>query len=141
MAARFVRRIRVLAERRRIRNERVFRDRTNPWELYDDDAMLARYRFRRSDICVIVDALTAELDYARLGGTPVYLQIFITLRILAAGCFQLDAGDLFGLSKPTVCRIFHRVVLALSRQLQMSARFVQYCSTLSLTIVLRLDCL
>ena len=69
MAARFVRRIRVLAERRRIRNERVFRDRTNPWELYDDDAMLARYRFRRSDICVIVDALTAELDYARLGGT------------------------------------------------------------------------
>ena len=87
----------------------------------------------------VVDEKVAR--YCHTICTPVYLQIFITLRILAAGCFQLDAGDLFGLSKPTVCRIFHRVVLALSRQLQMSARFVQYCSTLSLTIVLRLDCL
>ena len=68
--------------------------------------------------------MTEELDFARLGGTP-------PPRVPASFPYPTNprCWIWFGLTKPTtVCQIVHRVVLALSRQLQMSARLVEYCT-------------
>ena len=39
----------------------------------------------------------------------MYLQVMVVLRYFATGSLQLDVSDIFGISKPTVCRIVHNV--------------------------------
>ena len=109
---------------RLFRRERVFRDRTMPLDIYDERELVERYRFGRAHLMLICAALEAQLAFGaeRLGGTPPIIQLLITLRILACGGFQLDAGDLFGLAKCTVGRLFHRVVGVLAARLRQSAR-------------------
>ena len=36
--------------RRRLHRERVFRDRSHPFEIYDEAELFMRYRFRRANI-------------------------------------------------------------------------------------------
>jgi hypothetical protein len=42
-----VNRYRMLEVRRTMRRERIFRDRTNPLEIYDDLELIERFRFER----------------------------------------------------------------------------------------------
>lgn len=103
-------------QRRQVRRERVFRDRTNPLDSLNDDQLLERYRFRRNDIFWLVDTFGAELEHQneRKGLVPSYMQVMVALRVFATGCFQLDVGDTFGISKPTVCRIVRNVATVIS---------------------------
>ena len=48
--------------RRNLRRNRVFRDRKNPLNMYDD-AELYKFRFCRHDILTIVDELLGDLEY------------------------------------------------------------------------------
>ena len=114
-------------QRRVIRRERIFRDRTHPLEVYDDVELVQRYRFRRADILWLVDMFggVRELEYdcARSGGLWLLMQVMVALRIFAAGAFQLDVADTCGVSKPTVCRTVHRVATVLSRRLRQYVQF------------------
>ena len=112
-------------QRRVVRRERIFRDRTHPLEVYDDVELVHRYRFRRADIFWLVDEFEGELEYdcARRGGLSPLMQVMVALRIFAAGAFQLVVADTFGVSKPTVCRTVHRVATVLSRRLRQYVQF------------------
>ena len=50
--------------RRLHRRERVFRERTNPFDMYDEREMLDRYRFGKADLWKIsAEMLGGELEF------------------------------------------------------------------------------
>ena len=51
------------------------------------------------------------------------MQIMVALRVFATGAFQLDVGDTFGISKPTVCRIVHNVSTVVSATMNEYVKF------------------
>ena len=63
------------------RRNRVFRDKKNPLDMYDD-VELYMFRFRRHDILAIVDELRDDLEYpdTRQGYLPAALQVIVSLR-------------------------------------------------------------
>ena len=98
-------------QRRLIRRERVFRDRLNPLDAYDDQEIVARYRLSRELIMRLYDAIGEELESSTLRNhaIPGMLQIFIALRYYSCGSYQTVIGDSIGVHKSSVCRIVHRV--------------------------------
>ena len=48
--------------RRGIRRERVFRDRTHPLEIYDDEELLKRFRFPRHAILELTDLVREDIE-------------------------------------------------------------------------------
>ena len=96
-------------------------------EVYDDVELVERYRFRRADILWLVEEFGGELEYdcARRGGLSPLMQVMVALRVFAAGAFQLDVADTFGVNKPTVCRTVHRVATVLSRRIGQYVQFEQ----------------
>ena len=115
--------------RRAIRRERVFRDRSNPLDLWTDQQMYSKYRFSRLACLNIIDLLQDQLQHAtrRNNALPPSLQVFITLRFLGHGSLTDDSGaEPHGVSVPTACRAVRRVVRALCR---LQARFIKYPST------------
>ena len=48
--------------RRNLKRNRVFRDRRNPLDTYDDVELYDKFRIRRHDILTIVDELQDDLD-------------------------------------------------------------------------------
>ena len=51
--------------RRNLRRNRVFRDRKNPLDMYDDVELYDKIRFRRLDILAIVDELLNDFRLPR----------------------------------------------------------------------------
>ena len=89
------------AARRALRRERVFRDRINPLDIYDDHDFKLRYRFSRVSAMYIIDEITPDLLTRynnRLHTIPPSLQVLLALRFYANGSFQRVTGDLHGLS-------------------------------------------
>lgn len=63
MLSRFLRDLHEEEEvQRHMRRERVFRDRSNPLDSYNDDLLYKRYRFDRASILGIVDLFVDLLD-------------------------------------------------------------------------------
>ena len=62
--------------RRALRRERLFRDRNNPLDFYDDVELYNKFRFRRENIFTVIDELADGLRRARrLGSLPPSLQV------------------------------------------------------------------
>jgi hypothetical protein len=57
--------------------------------------------------------------------TPIN-QLLITLRFYATGTFQLVVGDTFAVSKPTVCRVVHKVTAAIA---SLRAKYIKFPAT------------
>ena len=72
--------------RRNLRQNRVFRDRKNPLDMYDDVELYDKFRSRRHDILTIEDELRYDLEYpdARTGPLPATLQVRAALRMYAS---------------------------------------------------------
>ena len=97
-------------------------------EVYDDIELVQRYRFRRADILWLVDEFGGELEYDcvhREELSPL-MQVMVALCIYAAGAFQLDEANTFGVSKPTVCWTEHRVATVPSRRLRQYVQFERH---------------
>ncbi len=112
--------------RRGLRRERVFRDRENPLEVYDDEELRRRYRFRRETIVFLVQMIGNMLIHPtrRNHALPPLLQITIALRFLACGSFLLVVGDtLPRVSKATVCRCVRSVCVELE---QLAPGFIRF---------------
>ena len=101
--------------RRNLRRNRLFRDRMNPLDTYDDVELYDKFRFRRHDILEIVDELRDDLEYpeTRQGSLPATLQVLVALRMYATGCFQNLVADTIGIDQSTASRTIHRVTNAL----------------------------
>lgn len=54
--------LQILFLRRHFRRERVFRDRTNPLDLYNDGEMIKRYRFPRATVFELIDLVSPMIQ-------------------------------------------------------------------------------
>lgn len=124
MALRLVHRLR---QQRLLRRNRIFRDRGNPFDVYDDAELYDRFRFRRHQLLEIIDDLRQELEHTfhQQGSLSPEMQVLVALRFYASGCFQIVAGDTLNIHKSTCSRAIHRVSAALRRRL---GRWVAYPS-------------
>uniref|UniRef100_A0A8W8HXN7 EGF-like domain-containing protein n=1 Tax=Magallana gigas TaxID=29159 RepID=A0A8W8HXN7_MAGGI len=106
--------------RRDLRRQRIFRDRQNPLDAYNDLEIIQRYRLDRQSIISIIDLIKDRLERPtqRSVSLPVSLQVFATLRFLGSGTQQRLIGDTLGISKSSVCRSIEDVTNALSASLQ-----------------------
>lgn len=77
------------------RRDRIFRDRTRPLDIYDDQDLIRRYRMPRQGIFNLVDILHDDLQppTARSYSIPATLQVLTALRYYATGSFQQVVGD------------------------------------------------
>ena len=112
-------------QRRALRRERLFRDRANPLEVYDDVELYERYRFRRGQLVDLVGLVDAQIKHPtnRNGALTSVQQVCLALRFFSSGCFQNLTGDLIGVHKSTACRAIHRVSRALSQLLETYVSF------------------
>jgi hypothetical protein len=92
--------------RRNLRRNRVFRDRVNPLEDYNDVKLYKKFRFTRNDILELTDMVRDAIRYGaeRKGSLTPVLQVMLTLRFYATGTFQHTVGDLLGVDQSTVSR-------------------------------------
>ena len=107
------------------RRPRIFRDRTNPLDVYDDVDILLRFRMTRETIFEVIDLVRADLEHPteRNHAIPATLQTLCALRYYATGNFQKVSGDLIGISQPSVSRIVDRVSRALCAKAAQVIRF------------------
>ena len=108
----------LLAQNRHARRrERVFRDRKNPLDAYDDVELNKKYRFTRFGCMHVIDRIEAELQHPtrRNHAIPASLQVFITLRFYATGSVFDCAGEAHGCSIATCSRVIRKVATVLCR--------------------------
>ncbi|XP_064631620.1 putative nuclease HARBI1 [Lineus longissimus] len=103
--------------RRALRRQRIFRDRTQPLDIYDDVDLIDRYRMPRHVLVEVIDLIRDQVEHPtrRSHAIPATQQILEALRFFATGQFQLATGDVSGISQPSVSRIVTRVATALQR--------------------------
>ena len=101
--------------RRAMARERVFRDRTNPLDIFNDQKLYKRYRFSRKGCMFLIDLLSPELEPAtqRSHAIPATIQVFTALRYYATGSYQTGSCDWSFISEASVSRILRRVTTAL----------------------------
>ena len=99
-----------------LRRQRVFRDRNNPLDLYDDRDFFLRYRMTRGVALEVMNLVEVQIapTTSRPHAIPANLQVLTALRYYATGSFQRATGDIIGISQPSVCRIVYRVSNALA---------------------------
>ncbi|XP_022819358.1 putative nuclease HARBI1 [Spodoptera litura] len=83
-------------------------------EELQDHEFKSKYRFSRATASFIIDMVKNSLaGDARGGFIPPYLKVLTAIRTWARGEIQDDAGDLSGMSQPTVSLVCKQVALAI----------------------------
>ncbi|KAM7315742.1 putative nuclease HARBI1 [Ixodes scapularis] len=75
--------------------QRVFRDRLNPLEEFDEDALQQRFRFGRAGIMFLAETLRPDLERStrRSCALSAEQQVIVALQFYATGNFLITAGD------------------------------------------------
>ena len=105
---------RLLYCRRSLRRERLFGDRLNPLEQYDDVEVKKIFRFERANVLKLVDLLAPHIHHQTgrsLALSPLQ-QVCVTLRYYATGCMQLSLAAWMNVDKSTVSRTVWNVTQA-----------------------------
>ena len=91
-----------MQQQRILRRARVFRDRSDPLQLYDDTELIERYRMPRNLIIDVINILSDDITPRtnRNQAVSTHLQVLVALRFFASGSFQRVFGDTCGLSQP-----------------------------------------
>ena len=102
-------------QRRLLRRNRIFRDRTNPLDKFDDSELFRKFTFRRANILQMTDKLKDQLEHSnRKGALHPVLQVLLALRFYASGSFQDICAELIGVDQSTASRTIQRVTVATS---------------------------
>lgn len=103
--------------RRALRRERIFRDRTNPVDVYDDVELYERLRFDRRGFVHLLNLIRNDIAHPtkRNKALSPEMQLCIALRFFASGSFQNLCGDTINVHKSTACRAIFRVASAIGR--------------------------
>ena len=100
-------------QRRLLRRNRIFRDRTNPLDKSDDSELFRKFTFRRVNILQMTDKLKDQLEHSnRKGGLPPVLQVLLALRFYTSGSFQDICAELIGVDQSTASRTIQKVTEA-----------------------------
>lgn len=100
---------------RRQRPQRVVKDRLNPLEIYTDDELYDRFRFRRPTIHYLLGLLVDTIVHTNMNqALPPVLQLLICLRFFATGAFHKLIGDSVNVSECTVGRCCRAVTDAIN---------------------------
>uniref|UniRef100_A0A668A926 Putative nuclease HARBI1 n=1 Tax=Myripristis murdjan TaxID=586833 RepID=A0A668A926_9TELE len=113
--------------------QRGFKDRADPLA-FPDDILHERYRFSsEGGICYICSLVEPSVRNAtgRSCALTVGQTVCVALRFFATGTYMHLVGDAENVSKNTVCRAVHKVVLALTERLNMFVVFPSHVSTLT----------
>jgi hypothetical protein len=110
-----LRNVQQLVAQKQMRRERVFRDRQNPFEFYNDVEFNSRFRFTKENAMFVIDLISDDIrfDTDRSHALPPYLQVLIALRFYGNGAFQITVGYHINIHQSTVSRIIKRVSIAL----------------------------
>lgn len=102
--------------RRHLYRDRVFRDRLNPLDLYDDYDFKIRFRFTKQNVNEILTLISNDLQMDSRGySVPPHLQLLLTLRFFATGAFHRLLGDTFHVSAPCACCIISKVSKSIAK--------------------------
>ena len=104
------------------RRSRIVQDRSNPFEKYDDEGFIFRFRFPKHVILetllpMVQDQL--QRDQQKESSIPPILQLLISLQFYGSSDFLRNTADLFGVNIGTVSRILpecSRAIASHSRQ-------------------------
>ena len=99
---------------RALRRERVFRDRSNPLAMYNDEELYKRYRFTRRGCMYLINLLQPLLEHPtqRSRAIPPALQVFVALAFFASGALLTTVATMHGLSIASVSRVIRQVTKA-----------------------------
>ena len=114
------RRVLKLAElRRAMRRERVFRDRRNPLDIFDDAELVKRYRLSREGIMATTDIVAPDIEHPsrRYFALLPSQQVLIALQYYATGTFQYVVGDPLQVSQQTSWCVIHCVTNSLAEKI------------------------
>ena len=95
---------------------RFYRDRSNPFELYDDAGFLYRFRLDRNTVLWLLDQLEGHLDKIQNKGVfvPPVIQLLFMLQFFGSGSILRNIGDIFGLHISTIIVIVYSCSRALA---------------------------
>ena len=93
------------------REERVFEMRIDPLTKYSERKFVRRYRISKATFRWLADCLEPDLlpKTQRNHALNPQQQLSVALRFYARASFQMDTGDVCGVSQSTVSRVVHRV--------------------------------
>ena len=94
---------------RSLSRQRVFRDRLNPIDVYNDTEFIARYRVTK----YMFVQLQKNVVTIRSHSIPASTQLAVTLQFLATSSFQTAVATSHGISQPSVSRCICTVTDAL----------------------------
>lgn len=124
-----------LNRRSQLRNRRL-KDRSNPFEEFDDEQFSARFRFPKSSIIHFISLIEEKLptSYSHSLTVPSWLQVLIAMRFYGTGAQQILVGDYAGIHQSTVSRIVKRISTAIAKLRQ---RFISFPTSDELSDVRR----
>ena len=102
-------------ERYALRRERLYRDRLNRLEKYDDFEIKRLFRFERENILRITNELKGVIEHPSMRNkalSPLH-QVCVALRFFATGCMQSSIASWINIDPSTVSRCVHRVTSAI----------------------------
>ena len=86
-------------------------ERFDPLEYYDENEFVERFRFTKTEIQKLMGLIRHRLEAEHVNRginiTPM-VQLLVTVRYLATGCFQRVTADFVGVSTSGANRIIHR---------------------------------
>lgn len=100
---------------RRVRRPRIFRERKDILNMYNDAELIKRYRLDREGILLVTDFVRDAITPAtsRSRAIPAELKVLTTLRYLATGKMQLCNGDDLGITQQAASKVITETLDAL----------------------------
>lgn len=99
-----------------INRDRIIRDRSNPFEKYDDAGFIFRFRFPKHMVLDILELVKERLQpiQVKISTIPPVIQLLISLQFYGSGTLLRNDADLFGIHTSTVSRILPQCSRALA---------------------------
>ena len=96
---------------RSLARQRVFRDRLNALDVYDEIEYISRYRVTRDILIQLEEKVSTFLHRStiRSHAIPAATQLAVSLQLLATGSFQTVVASSHGISQPSVSRCIRTV--------------------------------
>lgn len=109
----------LLLAARDLRRQKVFRDRLEPLQRYDDTELRNLFRFERRSIVTLIDLIEERLTRRtrRNRSLNPSLQVCITLTYLGSASFQQILAAWAGIDQTTISRVYIVVVKAINSAL------------------------